>query len=73
MAIDINTLPGVVGNAESAAGDAVNGLDGNSTMADVIQAQLKMTQYQLVASAVSAIINADGETKKQGARNIRVG
>ena len=73
MAIDLNTLPGVVNTAESAAGSAVNGLNGSSTMAEVTQAQLKMTQYQLVASAVSAIINADGEAKKQGARNIRVG
>jgi hypothetical protein len=73
MPINLTGLTGAVGSAETEAGAAVNGLNSNSTMAEVTQAQLKMTQYQLVATAVSSIINADGEAKKQGARNISAG
>jgi hypothetical protein len=73
MPIDPSTLATTLGAAETAAGSAVNGLNSNSTMADVTQAQLKMTQYQLLATAVSSIISTDGEAKKTAARNINAG
>jgi hypothetical protein len=70
MTISLNGLADTVGSAEAAASSAVNGLGANSTAAELTQASLKMNQYQIVATAVSAIIKADSEAKSAPARSI---
>ncbi len=70
MAVNLDGLAGAVGGAENAASSAVNGLGPNSTAAQLTQASLKMNQYQIVATAVSAIIKADSEAKSAPARAI---
>jgi hypothetical protein len=70
MAISLNGLANTVGGAETAASSAVNGLGPNSTAAELTQASLKMNQYQIVSTAVSAIIKADSEAKSAPARAI---
>jgi hypothetical protein len=68
--VSLGGLVGTVGGAESAAASAVNGLGPNSTAAQLTQASLKMNQYQIIATAVSAIIKADSEAKTAPARAI---
>ena len=70
MTISLNGLVNTVGGAETAASGAVNGLGPNSTAAELTQASLKMNQYQIVSTAVSAIIKADSEAKSAPARAI---
>jgi hypothetical protein len=70
MAVNLDGLAGAVGGAENAASSAVNGLGPNSTAAQLTQVSLKMNQYQIVATAVSAIIKADSEAKSAPARAI---
>lgn len=70
MAVNLDGLAGVVGAAETSASSAVNGLGPNSTAADLTRASLEMNQYQIVATAVSAIIKADSEAKAAPARSI---
>lgn len=68
--VNLEGLAGTVGNAESAASGAVNGLGANSSAADLTRASFLMNQYQIVATAVSAIIKADSEAKSAPARSI---
>jgi hypothetical protein len=68
--MDLNVLAAKVGTAESAASGAVGGLNANSSAADLTRAQLLMNEYQMVATAVSAILKADNEAKTAPARAI---
>jgi hypothetical protein len=68
--VSLSGLVGTVGAAESAAASAVNGLGPNSTAAQLTQASLQMNRYQIIATAVSAIIKADSEAKTAPARAI---
>jgi hypothetical protein len=68
--VNLEGLAGTVGNAETTASGAVNGLGPNSSAADLTRASLVMNQYQIVANAVSAIIKADSEAKQAPARSI---
>ena len=70
MTIALNGLVNTVGSAENTASTAVNGLGANSTAAELTQASLRMNQYQIVATAVSAIIKSDSEAKSAPARAI---
>ena len=70
MAINLNGLVGVVGNAETAASGSVNGLGPNATAADLTKASLAVQQYSIIANAVSAIINADANAKQAAARGM---
>ena len=70
MAVNGAGLVGTVGSAENTASAAVNGLGPNSTAADLTRASFEMNRYQLVSTAVSAIIKADSEAKSAPARNI---
>src|SRR5690349_10765068 len=70
MAVNLEGLAGTVGAAENAASSAVNGLGADSTAADLTKASLEMNQYQIVATAVSAIIKSDSEAKSAPARAI---
>jgi hypothetical protein len=70
MAVNLSGLAGVVGGAENSASSLVNGLGPNSTAADLTRASLAMNQYQIVATAVAAIIKADSEAKSAPARAI---
>jgi hypothetical protein len=70
MAVNLNGLVGTVGNAENAASAAVNGLNADSTAAQLTQASLRMNQYQVVSAAVAAIIKADADSKQAPARSI---
>lgn len=70
MSVNLEGLVGVVGSAERAAAGAVNGLGPNSTAADLTRASLRVNQYQIVATAISAIIKADSEAKATPARTI---
>jgi hypothetical protein len=68
--VNLDGLASTVGNAENAASGAVNGLGANSSAADLTRASFLMNQYQIVATAVSAIIKADSEAKAAPARSI---
>jgi hypothetical protein len=68
--VNLSGLAGTVGSAENAASGAVNGLNANSSAADLTRASFLMNQYQIVATAVSAIIKADSEAKSAPARSI---
>jgi hypothetical protein len=68
--VNLEGLAGTVGNAESAASGAVNGLGATSTAADLTRASYLMNQYQIIATAVSAVIKADSEAKAAPARSI---
>ncbi len=68
--VNLDGLASTVGNAENAASGAVNGLGANSSAADLTRASFLMNQYQIVATAVSAIIKADSEAKSAPARSI---
>ena len=68
--VNLEGLAGTVGNAENAASSAVNGLGATSSAADLTRASFLMNQYQIVATAVSAIIKADSESKSAPARSI---
>lgn len=68
--VNLEGLVGAIGSAESAAGSRVNGLGANSTAAQLTQASLAMNQYQIVATAIAAIIKADSEAKAAPARSI---
>lgn len=70
MSIENSGLVGVVGAAERAAAAAVNGLGPNSSAADLTKASLKMNQYGIISTAVSAILKADSEAKSAPARSI---
>jgi hypothetical protein len=70
MAVNLSGLAGTVGASENSAASRVNGLNANSTAAELTQASLAMNQYQIVATAVSAIIKADSEAKAAPARAI---
>lgn len=70
MAVNLEGLAGAVGAAENAASSAVNGLGPNSTAADLTRASMEMNQYQIVATAISAIIKADSDAKSAPARSI---
>lgn len=70
MTISLNGLVNTVGSSENAASSAVNGLGANSTAAQLTQASLKMNQYQIISTAVSAIIKSDSEAKSAPARAI---
>ena len=68
--VNLEGLAGTVGNAENAASGAVNGLGATSSAADLTRASFLMNQYQIVATAVSAIIKSDSEAKSAPARSI---
>lgn len=70
MAINLDGLASTVGGAENLASDAVNSLGPKSTAAELTQASLKMNQYNIVSTAVAAIIKADAEAKSAPARAI---
>ena len=70
MSVNLDGLAGAVGASETAASAAVNGLGANSTAAQLTQASLRMNQYQIVSTAVAAIIKADSEAKSAPARSI---
>lgn len=70
MAVNLDGLAGAVGASENAASAAVNGLGPNSTAAQLTQASLKMNQYQIISTAVAAILKADAEAKSAPARSI---
>ncbi|MET0533999.1 MAG: hypothetical protein ABW171_07215 [Steroidobacter sp.] len=63
MAINLNGLPGLVGAAESTAGAATNGLTAEATAAQLTQANLAITKYNIIASMVNSVIEKDGQAK----------
>jgi hypothetical protein len=63
MPINLNGLPALVGSAESAAGAATNGLTGDATAAQLTQANLAITKYNIIASMVNSVIEKDGQAK----------
>jgi hypothetical protein len=73
MAVNLEGLAAVVGNAEEAAGAAVNGLGAQSTAADLTRASFRVSQYTVVATAVAQLIKSDGEAKSTAARAISRG
>lgn len=68
--VNLAGLANTVGSAENNASSAVNGLGANSTAADLTRASFLMNQYQIIATAVSAVIKADSEAKSAPARSI---
>ena len=68
--INSTGLISTLDTSESDASASVGALTANSSVADVTKAQLAMSRFQLLATAVSAIIKADGEAKQGTARNI---
>lgn len=73
MAVNLEGLVAVVGNAEENAGAAVNGLGAHSTAADLTRASFRVSQYTVVSTAVSQLIKSDGEAKSIAARAISRG
>ena len=73
MAVNLEGLVAVVGNAEETAGASVNGLGANSTAADLTRASLRVSQYTIVSTAVGQLIKSDGEAKSIAARSISRG
>jgi hypothetical protein len=70
MAINLNGLVATMGNAENSAASAVNGLNADSTAAQLTQASLRMNQFQIVATAVAAILKGDSDAKSAPARSM---
>jgi hypothetical protein len=70
MAVNLEGLVAVLGNAEEAAAAAVNGLGGTSSAADLTRAGFRVSQYTVVGAAVAQLIKGDGEAKLTAARAI---
>jgi hypothetical protein len=64
-------LVGAVGAAESAASAAVGGLGPDSTAAELTQVSLTVNKFNIISTAVSAILKADAEAKTAAARGIK--
>ena len=73
MAVNLEGLVAVLGNAEETAGAAVNGLGATSTAADLTRASFRVSQYTVVGTAVSQLIKSDSEAKLTAARAISRG
>lgn len=70
MAVNPTGLLATVDAAERAAAAAVNGLGGKASAADLTRASFEMSKFQMIATAVSAVIKADSEAKTAAARGI---
>ena len=68
MAFNFTGLVAAIGTAERLAIDAVNGLNKDSGAEDLTKANFAMAQYQMISTAVSALIKAEQEAKAAPAR-----